>query len=392
MMWRNILTLLLFIFASPFALADTCGASDQEIQQIIDQARMDHQIPAVQVSILCDGENAPHNFISGSTTIEGATPVNSENLFQVGSQTKSFIAAAILQLEVAGKININAPFVKYLPTLPYAIPAEWRYISIKQLLNHTSGIYDYSIDNAFLSQEINTYWQNAWAPETLIQYPVDHDAATTGFNYSNSDYILLGMIIENITGHSLGDELAIRFFKPLMLDHTYYLPGLYDDQIKQQLAHGYDFYAADYMPGTAMPVDVINQDMSWAGAAGCLLSTSSDMAIWLSHLMSDNHLLPPKQRAELMTLVDLNTGKPIDPSSDGYGLGIQHFGKSSSSPESWGHAGGTNGYSALMMWYPQKNLVITTNASDGNRQAVPLENKLAAYILSIQNNSGIKNA
>jgi D-alanyl-D-alanine carboxypeptidase len=362
------------IFYMQFSYAE-CGQNINEgIQKIIDQDRIKFKIPGIQVSISCPGENTPRNFVSGTTTQEKTIPVKPDNLFQIGSETKSFTATIILKLEANGLLSINDPIGKWLPQYP-----AWKNITIKQLLNHTSGVVDYFDTDEFTNTETETNFQKQWSSEELVNLVINvspYFAPGQGFHYSNTNYVLAGMIISVITGKSVEEEMQTLLFEPLLLSNTYYLPFPYSNDIMQRMAHGY------YPVKIHEPYeDSTDYNMSEADAAGAIVSTSEDTAIWLKKLFTSN-VLPEKQRNEMMTLVDMDNGQPIARASkkSGYGLGIlRHV--VISGVEIWGHDGSTFGYNSNMFLLKCNNVYITTiiNLRDEHKSS-NLLNDLITYI------------
>lgn len=352
-----------------------CGQNiNGGIQKIIDKDRIKYNIPGIQVSISCPDESSPRNFVSGTTTQEGATLVKSDNLFQIGSETKSFTSAIILKLEANGLLSINDSIGKWLPQYP-----AWKNITIKQLLNHTSGIVDYFDTDEFQNTETETNFQKQWSPEELVNLVINvspYFAPSQGFHYSNTNYVLAGMIISTLTGKSIEEEMEILLFEPLSLSNSHYVPQPYSDDIMQRMAHGY-YHVKINEPFA----DSTNYNMSEADAAGAIVSTSQDTAIWLKKLLTTD-VLPEKQRNEMMTLVDMETGQAISRESkkSGYGLGIlRHV--VTSGVEIWGHDGSTFGYNSNMFLLKCNNVYITTiiNLRDDHDSSALL-NDLITYI------------
>ena len=200
--------------------ANCSNMDDQAIQNIINADREKYAIPAVEVSIICPGENTSHDFASGTTTMGGDTPVSPDHLFQIGSETKSFVSVILLQLEAAGKLSIQDPIGKYLPNLP----EDWKNITITQLLNHTSGIANYTDAPGFHDEIMQNFSHLYTADELVNRVSSTTPKAPPVLYYSNTDAVLAGMIIESVTHQSVADEMNQRIFKPLQMNHTYYLP------------------------------------------------------------------------------------------------------------------------------------------------------------------------
>jgi len=333
---------------------------NQGIQNIIDKDRQTYHIPGIEVSIICPGDNAPRDFVSGTTEINGNTLVQTDSMFQIGSETKSFIAVILLQLEAEGLLSIDDPIGKWLP----AISPDWRDITIRQLLNHTSGIYNFTdVMIAMIIKDNNFDLKKQWTSDELLKLLDDQSPyfePGMGWHYSNSNYILAGMVIESVTGKSIGEEMKIHLIDPLGLSNTHYIPAIYTDKIMQHMAHGYARSGIFHEE----PKDITESNSSWAGAAGANISTSHDMAIWFNKLTSGN-ILPAQQMKEMTSLVNENNGQSIPDTAQaaGYGLAIMHdfttFGE-----ESWWHSGGTLGYSSFMVRLKGNDVIITVNANE----------------------------
>jgi D-alanyl-D-alanine carboxypeptidase len=306
--WLVFLIVITCIFEMQVSYAE-CGKNINDgIQKIIDEVRVKYQIPGIEVSISCPGENSPRDFISGTTTVYGSTLIKPNNLFQIGSETKSFIATILLQLESEGALSIDDQISKWLPQIPPA----WKHIKIRQLLNHTSGIFNITEADEFWEIEKKSNLKKQWDPDELINLVVNKASyfePGRGYHYSNTNYILAGMIIQTITGKSVEDEMKIRLFEPLKLSNTYYLSRAYSEDILQRMAHGYSDRFSDKAE------DVTDANMSMADASGAIISTSHDSAIWLRQLLTSYTVLPEKQQYELMDLVDEKNGKPLPPDS-----------------------------------------------------------------------------
>jgi D-alanyl-D-alanine carboxypeptidase len=200
-------------------------------------------------------------------------------------------------------------------------------ITIHELLQHFSGIYSYTDDPGF-QQALTADLTRVWRPAELVRIAVAHPPVFppgTAFSYSNTDYVLLGMIIRAATGQSVGQELRDRIFEPLGLEGTSFPYA--DPQMPSPFAHG-------YLVGAAGPVDTTVMSPSWMGAAGGMVSTAPDLARFYTALFGGK-LLPPAQLRELMTTA------PIAPGI-GYGLGVMSIPLPCGT--AWGHEGSVFGY------------------------------------------------
>ncbi len=336
-----------------------CGSQlNATIQNFINKTRVMYQIPGIQVSVSCPGEITPRDFVSGTTTLGGTVPLRPDHLFQIGSETKPFTATLILQLEAEGKLSIYDPISSYLKN----IPVSWQAITIQQLLSHTSGIMSY-LDTVEFQTAAKNNMSKQWTADELVSQVVNKNLLYTaglGWNYSHTNYVLLGKIIETVTGNTYGAELDTRILRPLHLANTHYLPSSYDSNTLQQMAHGYS--AAGFFPDE--PKDITTLSMSAGSTAGAIVSTTHDKVIWLRHLLTTNNILPEIQKHELMRLVDLQTGQilPLNSTKIGYGDGMMGM-YASPYGQVWGHGGRTLGYSSVTSWLKCNDIVFSTNFS-----------------------------
>jgi CubicO group peptidase (beta-lactamase class C family) len=259
------------------------------------------------------------------------TPNGPQTRFAIGSMTKQFTAAAILLLEVQGKLKVSDLICRYIPDCPTA----WGVITIKELLTHTSGIPDYLAQPDFVDYE--------GQPSTPLQIiahfrdlPLDFAPGTT-WAYSNSGYILLGYIIEQVSGLSYEAFLQKNILTPLNLSDTGY-------------NHNSNGLAIGYSDETATPA--VPMDPSIPYAAGALYSTVEDMNRWEQALTTDA-LLPAASRAEMFAPQAAFPGG--DPSS-GYGYGFV-IGTLSGRPIIY-HDGEISGFVSIEGRYPVDDVTV----------------------------------
>ena len=312
----------------------------------------------------------------------GDNPVRQNTLFQMGSTSKSFVVAVILQLEAAGTLSIDDTIGKWLPQYP-----AWQDVSIRRLLNMTSGIPNYSETEVISHAWINDPTRQWTAAQLVaIAYPTGTNdlPASTGYHYSNTNYVLASMIAEKAAGRPYRDLVQQRVIGAFGLDSTFYEPGAYPAGVTDRLAHGYfdNPACADYQPDCKqswnhplMGKDVRATSTSWAQAAGGAVAGARDVDRWMRAVF-EGHVVPPKQQAEWMAMVSQKTGKPIaDVSSGdprGFALGL---GKAVLGPigAHWFYQGETIGYRTLYVWFDRENLMITLQT---NSQPAATEDKL----------------
>ncbi|MCU1640304.1 MAG: alkaline D-peptidase [Nocardia sp.] len=280
------------------------------------------------------------------TQPDGKLDVGDE--FRMGSNTKTLLATLTLQLVAEGKLALTDPVQRWLPG---QVP-NGEAITLRMLLNHTSGLFDYTNDPAVLASMLGKD-QRQWASAELIALATQHEplfAPGTEWSYSNTDYTVVGALLEQVTGKSLAALIHDRIAAPLHLQHTYF-PA--DATWQGRYAHGYEpdpahmpaDVPAEYREVTGSPrdgyVDVSANNPSWGGAAGAIVSTAQDWPVFYTALMSGK-LLPAAQLAEMRTTVSMDPDNPQAPRA---GLGIQTA--STSCGTIWAHEGGITGYSSV---------------------------------------------
>ncbi len=309
--------------------------------------------------------------------------ISGQTLFEIGSITKSFTAALLLQLEKENKLHLTDTLKIWQPNYP-----KWSSISLASLLNMTSGLPNYS-DAPLLNGDVYKDIQRVWTQEELLSYvypPAEFTPALrAGYFYTNTGYILAERIIEKITGRSFKHEIETRLFQAAELHDSFYpIPNMTPDVIAR-LAHGYAYnpYTNPEMLGRDMQLN----SMTWAGAAGAIISTPADVIRWTKALFIDNKILDAAQKAKLKSLVSTTTGKPLKQTSPqeprGFGLGVSQgydkkFGKF------WFYEGETEGFRALFMYVPVNGIIISAifnSAVNGeNDHAGELMNKIYSIL------------
>ncbi|MDR7276675.1 serine hydrolase domain-containing protein [Catenuloplanes atrovinosus] len=291
---------------------------------------------------------------SGTTIATAGTPT-SDPYLRIGSTTKAFVAVVVLQLCAEGRLSLDAP----VPGVPARV-------TVRQLLQHTSGIHDYTQDLLPDYLTPDDYRRNRWrtyAPDELIGIAFQHPSTGTGWSYSNTNYLLLGRLIEQVTGHSWEHEVHARVLRPLGLRHTI-TPGTWP-YLPQPHARNYLRFAPG-APLTDTTVAVRGLD---SGADGSMISTASDVNAFLRALLG-GRLLPPAQLAEMRTLVTVPDDQGY-PSGSGDGLGI-FYRPLPCGGGHWGHGGNGFGYSVFPGIDVERDRVLTVSVF--TRTADPAEN------------------
>lgn len=342
-MFKNILGALIFLIAFA-AHAGQPESIEHKINNLLRTYLKKHKdselLTGIAVSL--QSPQLSKNFYVGTVSNDkNAASINGTTLFEIGSITKSFTSAIILQLEAEGILDINQTLGQWLPQYP-----KWKNVTIKRLLNMTSGIPDYLTNPSFL-HELPKNIRKQWTKKELVDRVYKDAKSIKGFYYSNTNYILAAMIIEKATGHAFTDEINKRLLGPKHnLNNTFYSENFYDEAVMQRLAQGY-YYGAK-LGKIVRGQNMTDANMSIAGAAGALVSNPEDINHWVHDLVTGK-VLPEKQTRELKELVSVKSGRPIkmtsahDPS--GFALGINQ--DYTHSAIFWDYEGDTLGYRAM---------------------------------------------
>ncbi|MGW4394521.1 serine hydrolase domain-containing protein [Amycolatopsis nivea] len=255
----------------------------------------------------------------GKADVETGRAITGDEHSRIGSDTKTWTAVVVLQLVAEGKISLDETVDHYLPGLIRTARYDGRKITIRQLLQHTSGLPDY-LDSPFWEDDQAHRWDHFDPIQTVEQaLPLAPPArAPSGFAYSNTNYNLAGLVVAKVTGRSIGTEITERIINPLCLHETYW-PGDETTIDEPDLR--------SYTDG----VDTTEWNVSEADASGELISTGADTTKFWTSLLGGK-LLPPAQLAEMKKTV-------LDDGGEGYGLGLQRYELTPNFP-TWGHSGG----------------------------------------------------
>lgn len=315
----------------------------------------------------------------GTSNLATHAPMNPDMHFRIGSITKTFVGTVILQLIDEGKIKLDDPISKYQSEVP-----DGKNITVREVLNMSSGLYNYSEDDGFGKiLEAELYGNNmnrVWEPKELLAIAFKHPpyfAPSKGFHYSNTNYILLGLMIEQITGHTVEDEIQRRILTPLGMSNTS-MPQLTSSAIPNPYPRGYTFVTPATQtgqPGGAStskqlnatnPLDVTMVNPSWGWTAGNMISTVHDLQIWAKALATGK-LLNTATQKERLNWLPITGGSPAYPLK--YGLAIADFNGFI------GHNGGLPGFQSFMGYMPEKSemIVILTNLEPTANNAGPAD-------------------
>ena len=276
---------------------------------------------------------------AGESSLGSGAPVEFDTRFRMGSNTKTFVAVVVLQLVEEGTLSLDDTVEKWLPGVVSGNGNDGSRVTIRQLLQHTSGLHNYTADlfTGFTSDDFNRVRYDSVSPEELLVialgHPPDFEPGTS-WNYSNTNYVLAGMIIEEATGRDWVSQVQERIVAPLGLTATFE-PGE-DPDLPNPHSQGYHLFVED-----EPLVDVTSYNHTWGGAAGSLISTLDDLTRFWRALQS-GELLAPAQLAEMQETVAATGLEQVIPGIR-YGLGIMQV-PTSCGGSYWGHFGDTTGF------------------------------------------------
>jgi len=296
----------------------------------------------------------------GIADMELNVPLQPDMIFRIGSVTKQFTAVAILQLVEQGKMSLQDEITAFIPDYP----THGKTITVEHLLTHTSGIKSYTE----MSEWDEMTRRKDFTPTGLIDFfknqPMDFDPGTK-WNYSNSGYILLGYIIEKVSGKSYGEYVADNFFKPLGMHNSYYDD---DAPIIKNRAKGYQKNLTDFENAAYL-------SMTQPYSAGSLMSTVEDLMIWTKAIHSYK-LVQQKLMQKAFASYILPDGTNTH---YGYGLSMNYL-LGSPTVE---HSGGINGFLSNLIYLPKEDVCVAIIANCDCNPPNDVSNKMAALAAGI---------
>ncbi|MFE9681692.1 serine hydrolase domain-containing protein [Streptomyces sp. NPDC006285] len=329
---------------APAALADspapttrTAPAADHAATRSAIDAAVKDGVPGVTAR--AEDTRGTWKATSGVGDLRTKKPRSAHDRYRVGSITKTFVSTVLLQLEAEERLSLDDTVDEWLPGVVRGNGHDGRRITLRQLLNHTSGIYDYTADDDFartyfLKDGFFAHRYDELSPRDLVGIATAHEpdfAPGASWNYSNTNYVLAGMVIQKATGHPYGDEIRRRLIEPLGLRATL-VPGTYP-KVPGPSSRAYGKLAPSV---TGPTYDVTELNPSLASAAGGMISDSADLNRFYSALLR-GRLLPREQLTEMKTTVKVSEAPKA-----GYGLGLIER-ELSCGVVVWGHGGGIHG-------------------------------------------------
>jgi D-alanyl-D-alanine carboxypeptidase len=387
MMNKNLsnLALALLLITVPAALAQRPVAATgvnilkKELQMKLDEWHKAGKFPGATVGVvLANGES--FGLAVGYSDRE-KTPMRAEDRMLAGSVGKTFAAATALQLVKEGKISLDEKIEKYFGNEPWfdRLPNA-RQVTVRQLMNHTSGLVRYEFKETF-TKDLTANPMKVWTPEERLAYLFGEKPpfeAGKGWDYSDTNYIVLGMIIEKVTGRKFYDEANRRVIKPLKLKDTVPQEG----PVIKGVIQGYAGAANPFGGKDAMIENgkfVVNPQLEWTG--GGYASTSHDLARW-AKLMYEGKAYD----ASLLPQVLDGVSAPMLGRETKYGLGV--IIRQTQAGTSYGHSGFFPGYLTDMMYFPEEKIAVAVqvNTSVGKDLGKPLGRMLVEIAAIVAGN------
>ena len=215
-----------------------------------------------------------------------------QDRYRIGSLTKTYVSTAVLQLVAKHRVELAAPVSRYLPGLMGGAPR----LTIRQLLNHTSGLYEFNDDPRVLAPYLAGDLGYVWSPRRLVRLALTYDLSArpgTEFHYSNTNYLLAGLVVQAVTGHRLADVLRHRVFAPAGLAATTFTPSR---TLPDPAVHGYFVSSGDELTD-------LTSLYPYPWASGSMVSTAPDVARFYRSLLT-GELLPGRLLTAMRTTVD----------------------------------------------------------------------------------------
>jgi len=332
----------------------------EELQEVLDRGLKTSGGTGVSAAVLVAGTGEWAG-VSGISDVKTAECITPEMLFDVASVGKTFTAALALQLAEEGKLSLDDSLHKWLPDFPHIS----RTATVRQLLNHTSGISHFSKNPRYWSAVFATP-DSLWTPLDVLAFvPEPRFPPGGGWHYSSTNYILLGMIIEKATGSALSEQLRSRILIPWRLKNTF--PSLDSTASKSRVfAHPHFDLDGD---GKLDDMGSLSRNSLFSSgwAAGPVVSTAEDLTRWAECLYGD-HVL---QKESLQQMTDFYRPTPGEPFLSGYGLGTADLtGELLGGEKVWGHLGWQPGSMTAMLYLPTHSVSIAVLINDNNEACI----------------------
>lgn len=334
MRWYNIAFIIFCMIM--FLVLDLSGQDmTAKFDSIVNQVVEDPNGPGYAIQISKDGKTIYQKAV-GMANLELGVPITPDHVFRIGSITKQFTTAAILRLQEQGKMSVKDDLIKYIPDYP----THDNKITVEHLMVHTSGIKSYTSMPKFRTEFMSQHMSPMELIDVFKDEPMDFKTGEKEM-YNNSAYIILGYIIEKVSGKTYEDYIETEFFEPLGMNNSSYEVSA---EIINNRAYGYDSAEGNYVNAPYI-------SMALPYAAGSLLSTTDDLRKWHTAYMNDE-VVSAESRKVAHTSATLNDGKKT---GYGYGWGLGEFKGS----KRIGHSGGIPGFLSDSQYFLEEKILVT---------------------------------
>jgi D-alanyl-D-alanine carboxypeptidase len=325
------------------------AALDRALKELV---AMEGGPPGVIAVVQRGQHREVHTF--GVANVRTGRPMRIHDRMRVASAAKAFSGAVALSLVSEGKLSLQDTIGERLPELPEA----WSKVTLRQLLNHTSGIPDFSLDRDF-QEALVASLTKAPPPEELLSFVEDEDLLFdpgSEYHYSNSDNIVVGLMVEAATGMSYEDQLREQVYSPLGLSMTSLPRG---PNLKKPFIHGYDL--SEHPPEDVSELVAAG----WSWASGGIVSTPADLNDFIRGYVGGK-LFDERTRAKQRRVVEGGSSEPPGPGKNSAGLALFRY--ETRCGTVWGHTGNTAGYTQFMAASPNGSRSVTVSI---NSQLAP---------------------
>src|SRR5215217_862934 len=328
------------LLASGVALAVTPeGAGHGSLQGARERdAALDHALEELVAmhggppGVIAIVQPGPHREIHsfGVSNLKGALPMRANDHMRLGSTSKAFSGAVALSLVSKDELSLNDTIGERLPGLPQT----WHKITLRQLLKHTSGLPNFTEDQDFLAA-LGDSFKNAPGPRKLLSYVEDEPLnfqQGTRYEYSNSDNVVVGLMVEDATGESYEQQLEEQVYGPLGLKKTSLPRGA---NLRKPFIHGYDT--------SQQPPEDVSEDFAagWSWASGGIVSTPADLNTFIRAYVGGK-LFDERTQAKQRRVIEGGSSEPPGPGMNSAELAIFRY--ETPCGTVWGHTGNTSGY------------------------------------------------
>jgi D-alanyl-D-alanine carboxypeptidase len=342
--------------------ADVTAQLDKWMQSLVSNKAVDPKMTTPGLVLLVDTPQGRYLSSAGVSSLEKNTPMKPDDRLEIGSNTKSFTVAILMQLQEEGLLSMDDLLSKWLPEWAAKLPNGDK-ITLRQMAQHTAGLWDYADDIIGGGAADPAALEKSYTHAELVQYAADkgqpYFAPGEGWHYSNTGYILLGMIAEKLTGQSLAELYQKRIFEPLGLQTAVLIEGV--PQPGQITADGYW-----WNPDGSL-VNTTNWNISQGWAAGGNAMTAADLATYGEGLAAGKLFKNADSLKQMLTFDE----RALMSLGASYGLGLFNLGEGY-----WGHAGQTLGFQSIWFTNPEEKITVVGLTNSANFSAQEFLNAL----------------